>query len=152
MWQIWLIIAGIFFILEIFTTGFLVFWFGIGSLLSMVVSFFTDNVIVQATVFLISSTILIVATKPLVDKLLGNKKAVMTNAYSIIGKDALVIEEINSLKGTGQIKIAGEVWSAKSSDEMVIPKDSKVEVLSIQGVKACVRLISTNNFSNVANM
>ncbi len=152
MWQIWLIIAGIFFILEIFTTGFLVFWFGIGSLLSMIVSFFTDNVVLQATVFLISSTILIIATKPLVDKLLGNRKTVMTNAYTIIGKDALVIEEINPLKGTGQIKIAGEVWSAKSFDEMVIPKDSKVEVLSIQGVKACVKLIPTNNFSNVANM
>ena len=45
MWQLWLISAGLFFVLEIATTGFLVFWFGIGCLFAMVTSFFTDNVL-----------------------------------------------------------------------------------------------------------
>ena len=46
MWTIWLIIAGIFFVGEIMTVGFLLFWFGFGSLVAMIVSFFTDNFII----------------------------------------------------------------------------------------------------------
>ena len=40
MWPIWLVLAGIFFIVEIATTGFLVFWLGIGSLFAMITKFF----------------------------------------------------------------------------------------------------------------
>ena len=46
MWQVWLIIAGLFFIGEIATVGFLIFWFGIGALIAMVVSLFTSNYII----------------------------------------------------------------------------------------------------------
>ena len=55
MWQIWLIIAGVCLIAEIITVGFLIFWLAIGALLAMVVSFFTDNIIIQTAVFVISS-------------------------------------------------------------------------------------------------
>ena len=113
MWQVWLIIAGLFFIGEIATVGFLIFWFGIGALLAMIVSFFVSNVIIQTAVFIISSTILIFATKPFVKKFVDVKKT-NTNAFSIIGKKALVIKEINPIHSTGQIKINGEVWSAES--------------------------------------
>ena len=57
MWQIWLIIAGIFFVGEIFTVGFLLFWFGIGALIALITSLITSNVIIQTVVFLISSVI-----------------------------------------------------------------------------------------------
>ena len=102
MWQIWLIASGVFFIIEIITVGFLVFWLAIASLLAMVVSFFTSNIIIQFTVFVISSAILILATKPFVEKL-TKKDAVQTNVYSIIGKKGIVIEDIDWNKGTGQI-------------------------------------------------
>lgn len=69
MWQFWLIMAGLFFIGEILTVGFLVFWFGIGALFAMITSFFTTNIIIQTIVFLISSTILLFATKPFVKNL-----------------------------------------------------------------------------------
>ena len=68
MWQIWLIAAGVFLVLEIFTMGFLVFWLSIGCLFAMLVSFVTDNLIVQTAVFVFSSGLLIFATKPLVKK------------------------------------------------------------------------------------
>ena len=58
MWQVWLIIAGLFFVGEIATVGFLIFWFGIGALIAMIVSFFTSNIIIQTTIFVISSTII----------------------------------------------------------------------------------------------
>ena len=152
MWHIWLILSGIFFILEIFTLGFLVFWLGVASLITMLVSFFTDNIMVQVTVFLVSSSLLIFFTKPLIDKFLKNKKPVITNAFTIIGKEALVIEDIDPIKGTGQINVAGEIWSAMPSDsDMIIPKGSKVEIEGINGVRACVRQLPSNKFSGIEN-
>ncbi len=68
MWLIWLIAAGIFFIGEIATIGFLLFWLGIASLLAMVASFFVSNVLIQIAVFVFSSVGLIFATKPLIGK------------------------------------------------------------------------------------
>ena len=138
MWQIWLIASGLFFIIEIITVGFLMFWLGIASLITMVVSFFTSNLIIQTAVFVISSGLLIFATKPFVEKL-TKKDSVQTNVYSIIGKKAIVIEHIDWNKGTGQIKVGGEVWSAKTNEQIDIPKDSEVEVVDIDGVKAFVK-------------
>lgn len=138
MWQIWLIIAGVCLIAEIFTVGFLIFWFSIGALIAMVVSFFTTNIIIQTAVFIISSTILIFATKPFVKKFSKDEDTVKTNVYSIIGKTGIVTEEINSIHSKGQIKIAGEVWSAISDNDTIIPKDSEVEILEVKGVKAIV--------------
>lgn len=140
MWHIWLIIAGLFFIGEIATVGFLIFWFGIGALIAMIVSIFTSNIIVQTSVFLISSTILIFATKPLVKKFIDVKKT-NTNAFSIVGKKALVIKEINPIKSEGLVKINGETWSAESEDNGIIPEGSEVEILEIKGVKAIVKAI-----------
>lgn len=139
MWQVWLIIAGLFFVAEIITVGFLVFWFGVGALIAMIVSFFTSNIIIQTAVFILSSSILLLATKPFVKKFV-DVKPTKTNAFSIIGKKALVIKEINS-HSVGQIKINGEVWSAESENDEIIPKDSEVEILQIKGVKAIVKSV-----------
>ena len=138
MWQAWLIIAGLFFIGEMITVGFLVFWFGVGALIAMITSFFTSNIIIQTAVFIISSAILLLATKPFVKKFV-DVKTTNTNAFSIIGKKALVIKEINS-HSVGQIKINGEVWSAESENAETIPEGSEVEILQIKGVKAIVKL------------
>lgn len=148
MWQIWLILAGLFLVLEIFTAGFLIFWLSIGSLFAMIVSFFTDNIIVQTAVFVVSSTILIFATKPFLKKFAQNKSSIKTNVYSIVGKTGLVIEEINPIQSTGQIKINGETWSASTKNNIIIPEGSEVEVLEIKGVKtivAPIKIVSKNN-------
>ena len=140
MWQWWLIASGVFFIGEIITVGFLLFWFGVACLISMVVSFFTSNLIIQMSVFLIASVLLILGTKPFVKKFM-NQKNVATNAYSLIGKTGLVVQEIDNIKGTGQIKVGGEVWSAQSVDNTIIPLNTEVELIKIDGVKAIVKPI-----------
>ena len=137
MWQIWLIIAGVCLVIEIITTGFLIFWLSIGALLAMIVSFFVDSILVQTAVFVISSAILIFATKPFVKKF-AKTKDVKTNAYSIIGKNAIVTKDIDSINGKGQIKVDSETWSALGKDDMNIEKGTEVEVLKIDGVKAIV--------------
>lgn len=149
MWHIWLIIAGVCFIIEMMTVGFLVFWFGIGALLTMIVSLiFPDNIVLQTTVFVISSTLLIFLTKPLAKKLSKSDKKIATNAYSVIGKKGIVVQDINETHGVGQIKVAGEVWSAKTSDGSTIEKGTQIEVIKIDGVKAVVEptSVATNIF------
>ena len=138
MWQIWLIAAGIFFIIEIFTVGFLIFRLGIAALLAMLISFFTDSIILQTTVFVISSGILIFATRALADKII-KKDTVPTNVYSIVGKRGIVIEDIDWATGKGQIKSEGEIWSAKTREQINIPKGTEVEIESIDGVKVFVK-------------
>ena len=139
MWQLWIIIAGIFFVIEMATVGFLIFWFGIGALIAMVVSLFTSNIAIQTAVFVFSSTILLFFTRPFVNKFTKKDDDVQTNAYSIIGKKGIVVKEIDPISGQGQVKIGTEVWSAKSSDDKKIQKGLEIEVLEIDGVKAVVK-------------
>ena len=143
MWQYWLIASGAFLIGEILTVGFLLFWFGIACLLAMVVSFFTSNIIIQMVVFLVSSVILILSTKPFVKKFI-NKKTILTNANSLIGKKAIVIKEIHNLQGTGQIKIGGEIWSAQNESDTTISENQEVEIIKIEGVKLIVKQLPIN--------
>lgn len=139
MWQFWIILAGIFFVIEMATVGFLVFWFGIGALIAMIISLFTSNLAIQTAVFIFSSTILLFFTRPFVNKFTKKEDDVQTNAYSIIGKRGLVIKDIDPIRGKGQIQIGTEVWSAKSFDDRKIEKGIEVEILEIDGVKAVVK-------------
>ena len=136
MWKFWLIASGIFFIGEIFTAGFLIFWFALGALLTMIASLFIQNIFIQATIFIISSTMLILLTKPLINKFIS-KKTVATNVYEIIGKKGIVTQKINSINGKGQVKVGNEVWTAISDEEL--PLDAQIEVVKIEGVKLVVK-------------
>ena len=140
MWQFWLIVAGIFFIGEIFTAGFLIFWVGVGALLAMASAFFTDNIIIQTTIFVISSGLLLFLTRPFVNKYVDkDQDDVVTNAKSIIGRKAVVTEDIDPLKSVGLVKVGEEVWSAISGTQELIPAGTKVEILDIDGVKVVVK-------------
>ena len=65
--------------------------------------------------------------------------------YSLIGKKAIVTESIDCTTGKGQIKFEGEVWSAKSKEQINIPAGSEVEIVSIEGVKAFVKPLKINS-------
>lgn len=138
MWYVWLILIGVFAVAEIITPGFLVIWLSAGSFCGMVTSFFTDDIIIQTAVFVITSAIFILFTRPLAKKLSKKDKTVVTNAFAIVGKKAVVIQDINPTLGVGQIKVDGQVWSAKCEGENIISKDTEVFILAIDGVKAVV--------------
>lgn len=138
-WIIWLIVAAFFFILEIATEGFLVFWFGIGAVASIGTSFLTENISIQIAVFAVVSILLVLSTRKLTDKM--KPKEVPTNVYTILGKKAVVSQAIDNLKGSGQIKIDGDIWSAKSENDEPIEEGASVEILNIDGVRAVVKKI-----------
>ena len=73
-------------------------------------------------------------------------KIVPTNADALIGAQAVVIEAINNLHAQGQVKIRGQVWTARSSEEGVTyEKGEVVSVLAIEGVKLICNRDSVNN-------
>lgn len=137
MWYIWLIAAGIFFIIEIMTVGFLVFWFGIGALIAMIVSFLTDNIFIQTLTFVVSSCILIPLTKPLLNKFVDKDKPLKTNAFSLINKEGIVVSKI-SPNDNGQVKVDGQYWTAINENHQIIDIGETVKIEKINGVKLVV--------------
>ena len=92
---------------------------------------------VQILIFLILSTVLLFLTRPVLIKKMkiGTEK---TNSDGLIGKKALVIKQITEFE-KGEIKINGNIWSAKSEDSSLISENSQCEILRIEGVTAIVR-------------
>ena len=83
--------------------------------------------------------VLLIFTRPVAMRYF-NKETIQTNANSLIGKKAVVIQEIDNLAQTGQVRINDIEWTARSVDDGVkIEKDTIVEIREIQGVKLIVR-------------
>ncbi len=142
MWYIWLILAGIFFIIEMITVGFMVFWLGISAIITCFVSLFTSNLFIQTSVFVVFSILLILLTRPFVEKfVMKNDKKVATNAYSIIGKNAEISKAFDAKTKLGQVKIGTEVWTAVSENDESFTEGEEVKVVAIDGVKAVVTKI-----------
>ena len=131
----WIILFIILILIEICTINLTTIWFALGALLAYVTSFITDSLMIQTTVFLGVSVVSLIFTRPFVRKYLV-KKASRTNADMLIGKIGIVTKEI-SKNTVGEVKIDGKYWSAKGSKKISV--GSKVEILSIEGVKLIVK-------------
>ena len=114
-------------------------WFAAGALVAILASVIGFSLPVQVIVFLIVSVVTLILTRPLVMKYF-NKDRLRTNADRLIGQQAVVLEEIDTLRAKGRVEINGQEWSAKTSDpDMVIPEGRTVLVEAIQGVKLVVK-------------
>ena len=61
-----------------------------------------------------------------------------TNADRILGQEGVVVESIDNLSASGQVKIDGAVWTARSAGDEIIPSGTRIQVERIEGVKAIV--------------
>ena len=138
LWAVWLILCGVFLLIEIFNISFLLIWPGIGAFFAFITSLLTDSVEIQISVFVISTTLMIIFMKPLVKKIFKNKDNIKTNSDAIVGKKGVVIKEIKPLEQNGQVKVAGELWSAITKDETEIAINEVVRVIKVEGVKLVV--------------
>ncbi|WP_206512267.1 NfeD family protein [Thermosipho globiformans] len=126
---------------EILTPTFFIFWFGIGALASALVAFFIGNTIWELVTFIVVSGILVILTRPLANKISGEQTRKI-NVDEIIGKQALVLEDINNKAGTGIIKVNGDTWRAFSkNDEILIKKGEYVKILQVEGAHVVVEKI-----------
>lgn len=138
IWAMWLILCGIFLLIEIFTVSFLMFWPGIGAFLAFIAAALNASFPVQVGVFSVSTILMIAFMKPLVKKLFKTKDVSM-NSKSIIGKTGIVIKKIDNIESVGQVKVSGELWSAFTEDGENLEEDAEVIVEEIQGVKLKVK-------------
>jgi membrane protein implicated in regulation of membrane protease activity len=68
----------------------------------------------------------------------GLTRSQPTNADMMIGKEALVTEDIDNVEATGAVSVGGKVWTARSADGGRIKSGAVVSVLRIEGVKLIV--------------
>lgn len=138
MTVMWLGILVILVVIELFTMGLTTIWFAGGALVAALVSIPGTPLIVQILFFLIVSILLLYFTRPVAVKYF-NRDRTRTNVESLIGRQAIVISEINNIEGIGQVNTGGMEWSARSSyHNIVIPVGAVVTVLGIDGVKLIV--------------
>lgn len=140
---IWLIIALVSGIIEAITMGLTTVWFVFGALAAWILYELNAPFIVQLIVFVTTTAVLLYFTKPVAVKYLkiGNTK---TNADSLIGEIGRVTEDIDTIKAKGQLEVRGQIWSAKTRDENLIPENTLVEILAIEGVKLVVKKSNKN--------
>ena len=136
-WLIWLGIMILFLIVEGLTPYLITIWISAGAFVAMILSLFGVNPWINSVVFAVVSVAFLAGVRPFVKKRL-KQKLIPTNADSSIGKNAIVITEIDNTAGAGEVKLGGQMWTARSEDGSTILKDETVVVKSIEGVKLIV--------------
>lgn len=138
MAYLWLALMVVFLIAEGVCPYHLVsIWFAVGALAATLVAVLDGGVALQVVVFLALSCILLAALWPLTKKFLRpSRKA--TNLDAIIGSIGLVTADIDNLAATGQVKLGGMEWTARSSSGDPISVDTRIRVDRIEGVKVFV--------------
>lgn len=130
---IWLIVAVVCGIIEVFTMGLWFLWMALAGL--VVVIGIKINILSgwgpEGIAFGVLSILLMIFTRPLLMNAL-QKREIKSNVNSMIGKVAVVIKDITPME-TGQIKFYGDVWTAVSPQEVLA--GSRVVIRSIEGVK-----------------
>lgn len=135
---IWLAVLVVCVGIEIATMGLTTIWFAGGALVSAILAALNAPLWLQIVAFFAVSLILLYLTRPVAVKYF-NKDRVKTNVESLIGRQAIVISEIDNLQGIGQVTVGGQEWSARSvKDDVQLPVGSVVVVQSVSGVKLIV--------------
>lgn len=135
---VWLVFLIVCIVVELATMGLTMIWFAGGALVAAIAALCHAPLVLQIVLFLLVSVVLLFFTRPIAVKYF-NKDRVKTNVESMIGRQAIVISEINNLEGVGQVTVGGQEWAARSKDEDVeIPVGTVVIVKAISGVKLIV--------------
>lgn len=136
----WLLIFVVLLVIEIFTMGLTTIWFAGGALVAFAAGVLGLGLPVQVILFIVVSVVLFVGTRPLAMKYF-NKEREKTNADSLIGKQAIVTEDIDTLQAKGRVEIQGQEWSARTvQSDGKVAAGTVVVVEEIQGVKLLVRV------------
>ena len=139
---IWLVLFAAFLIVEAACPIHLVsIWFAAGALAAALVSVLHGALWLQITVFVVVSAGLLAALWPFVKKFLKPRLSA-TNVDSVIGTQGYVTDAIDNLSATGQVKLGGMYWTARSTDGKPIPTGTLIRVDKIEGVKVFVTTVT----------
>lgn len=137
---IWLVALVVLLIIEMATMGLTTIWFAGGALIAALLALAEMPVFIQLFAFLVVSLILLFCTRPLAINYFNRDRA-KTNVDELIGKQAVVLTEIDNLQGSGKVSLNGMEWSARAvSDTEHIPVGAVVNIRAIRGVKLIVEV------------
>lgn len=129
---VWIGIAVVMAVGEAVTNQLVSIWFVVGALCAAVSSLITSSVLVQVIVFIVIAFGTLIATKPIVDKYKKNHKDVKTNSDRFIGQTGVMLTNIDTLEAVGQVKVSGEVWTAKLKNPTPVKKTIKSKFLPLR--------------------
>ena len=141
LWQIWLLIAAVFVVIEIFTSGFAVACFSVGCVFGAILAACDLSLTWQFVAFAIGTFLAFILIRPVVMKYLDKKtndNHVKTNMDNIIGKTAVVTERIQE-GGYGRVKIDGDDWKAQTFNGSAIEVGEKVIIESYESIILTVK-------------
>ena len=136
---IWLVVLIAILLVEASTVSLTSIWFAAGALAALIAAMLGAPVWLQITIFLVAALALILLIRPLSVRYFG-KKGIKTNVESLIGKDAVVTEDIDNIEGRGEAAVDGVVWTARMKEkEGKCAKGSICIIDGIEGVKLILK-------------
>jgi membrane protein implicated in regulation of membrane protease activity len=140
MWWIWMIIAAIFVIGELFHMGFYLLWFGVGAAVAGILALLGLGAVWQWGSFIVLSMILFAVTRRFAERF-TKKQPPGIGADRFIHQKGVVIEEIDNMKNTGRVRIGKDEWRADSDTGEVIPLGRMVKVIRVEGTHILVNIL-----------
>ena len=136
-WIAWLIAAAALGVAEYLTLTLAFGLLAAAALVAAVVAGLGGPLLAQVLAFAIAGAVGLLIVRPIARRQLTHPPLVREGSYALVGKKALVVEEVTGTQGL--VKLAGEVWSARALDEdHVIPAGTPVDVMEIEGATAIV--------------
>jgi membrane protein implicated in regulation of membrane protease activity len=136
-WVVWLIAAVVLGVAEYFTLTLAFGLLAAGALVAAIVAGMGGSLLAQILAFAITGGVGLLIVRPIARRQMTHPALVREGSYALVGKKAVVIEEVTGTRGL--IKLSGEVWSARALDEdHVIPVGALVDVMEIEGATAIV--------------
>jgi membrane protein implicated in regulation of membrane protease activity len=137
LWIAWLIAAAALGVAESFTLTLAFGLLAAAALVAAIVAGVGGSLLAQVLAFAITAGVGLVVVRPIARRQMSHPSPVREGSYALVGKRAVVIEEVTGTAGL--VKLSGEVWSARALDEdQVIPVGTPVDVMEIEGATAIV--------------
>lgn len=135
---IWLAVLFVCIVVEVGTLGLATIWFAGGALVAAILAMVNAPLWLQVIAFFLVSILLLIFTRPVAVRYF-NKNRAKTNIDSLMGKEAIVVSEIDNLQGIGRVQVDGKEWTARTiANGITIPVGTVVIVNKIDGVKLLV--------------
>ena len=138
---VWFALMVFFIFLEVSTVALVSTWFAVGSLGAMIAAICGGPVWLQCVLFFVISLVLLLLLRRVLRKYF-TPRLVKTNVDSVIGMEGLVMAKIDNAYASGQVKLGGMEWSARSTSGEVIEPGERIRVDRIEGVKVFVTPIN----------
>ena len=131
----WIAVIAAAIIIEVITDQLVSIWFVPGAIIATLLDYFDVGFVWQVLVVLILAAAGIVFAKTYLAKKLDSR-IIKTNVEAIIGERCVVTEKIDNYVGCGQVKIKGQIWSARGVEEDAIFEEGEtLHVVAVEGVK-----------------